>query len=87
MSAPRLDIGPRHPNVVAADAMARWWAEHVARSDVELGLMPRAGHLFTCDRALRQGPSFVGARIVECVEVAVNIEQGEPLAVDLDPTA
>lgn len=48
--------------------------------------MPRAGHLFTCDRAFRQRPSSVGAGVVEGVDVAVDIEQGDPLAVDLDPS-
>lgn len=48
---------------------------------LKLAPMPRAGHSFTCDLAFRQRPD-----VIEGVEVAVDIEQGEPLAVDLDPS-
>src|SRR5450631_1883526 len=40
----------------------------------------------TCDRAFRQRPTLMGAGVLEGVEVAINVEQGEPLAVDFDPS-
>src|SRR5207302_1490873 len=58
----------------------------LAGSDVELRAVPRAGHLVTCDRASRQRPIFMRAGVLEGVEVAINVEQGEPLAVDVDPS-
>src|SRR2546426_7155741 len=58
----------------------------LAGSDVELHAVPRAGHLVTSDRALRQRPIFMRAGVLEGVEVAINVEHGEPLAVDVDPS-
>src|SRR5450631_2678594 len=63
-----------------------WRAGSPSTSPVRmLNFAPWHGHV-TCDRAYRQRPTFMGAGVLEGVEVAVNIEQGEPLAADFDPS-
>jgi len=57
-----------------------------AGSDVELRDVPQAGHVVTCVCAFGRGPTFIGAGVLEGVEVAIIVEQGEPLGVDFDPS-
>src|SRR5919112_1472102 len=54
------------------------------RPDVEAGAVPGALDLVFLDAPLAQGSAHMGAGVVERVDLTPQIEQGDPVALDLD---
>jgi hypothetical protein len=79
-----LDIVSRDADCVTRDRPLRRRTHDLARANVEPGAVPGTGHLVPRDRAFCQGPALVSAGVVEREELPIHVEQGDPLALDLD---
>src|ERR1700687_1507902 len=76
-----LDVGSRHANAVSHSGSLGRRTYDFARPNVECGAVPGTGHFSISER-----PTAVGAGVVEREELAVDVEQGNLLALHLDQT-
>src|SRR5204863_7154536 len=81
-----LDLYVRslHADRVARDAAWRGWAQHGAGLDVVDGPMPRARDLLARHLALGERAAAVRAGVVDGVEAALQVEEGDLLPRHLD---
>ena len=79
-----LDIRPCDAHIVARGVVIGRRGEYLSGADIEPRPMPRAGHFMALDVSLGQGAFFVRAGVVEGKEVALDIKQGDFLALDID---
>src|SRR5262245_20792649 len=75
-----LDVGARDAHVVAGDGVIGRIGQNLAGPDIEFRAVPGTRHLVTLDRALGQKPFLMGASVVEGEVPALDIEQGNFLA-------
>src|SRR5216683_7965618 len=76
-----LDVGSRRANAVSHNGSLGRRTYDFARPNVECGAVPGAGHFSISER-----PAAVSAGVVEREELAVDVEQGNLLALHLDQT-
>src|SRR5262249_19055644 len=70
---------PPHTDRIARDAARRRSAQHRTGLEVVDRPMPGAGDLFTRHTALAQRTATVRARVVDGVETAIHVEEGDLL--------
>src|SRR5258708_5070891 len=81
-----LDVGSRHANAVSHSGSLGRRTYDLARPNVECGAVPGAGHFVPRPLSIGERPAAVSAGVVEREELAVDVEQGNLLALHLDQT-
>src|SRR5215204_2990005 len=81
---PRSTLFPYTTLFRSGDVFSGWKHPDLPRPDVEAGAVPGALDLALLDAPLAQRPAHVGAGVVESVDLASQVEQGYPFALDLD---
>src|SRR2546425_12356265 len=79
-----LDVAFRHADAVARDGLLCRRTNDLPCPNFEPRAVPGAGHFVARDLSLGQGAAPMRVRVVEREERAVDIEQGDPLALDID---
>src|SRR5229473_311419 len=81
-----LDVGSRHANAVSHSGSLGRRTYDFARPNVECGAVPGTGHFVPRHLSIGERPAAVSAGVVEREELAVDVEQGNLLALHLDQT-
>ena len=79
-----LDVAVRHADAVARDGLLCRRTNDLPCPNVEPRAVPGAGHFVARDLSLGQGAAPMRVRVVEREERAVDIEEGDQLALDID---
>jgi len=78
-----LDVGSRHANAVSHSGSLGRRTYDFARPNVECGAVPGTGHFVPRHLSIGERPAAVSAGVVEREELAVDVEQGNLLALHL----
>src|SRR5229473_3944392 len=81
-----LDVGSRHANAISHSGSLGRRTYDFARPNVECGAVPGTGHFVPRHLSIGERPAAVSAGVVEREELAVDVEQGNLLALHLDQT-
>ena len=82
-----LDFRSNNTHVVARDVVIRRRTQDLSRSDIESCPMPRASHFVALNVSFGQRSFLMGAGISESKEVALDVEQGDFLAFNVDQSS
>ncbi len=67
-------------NLVAVRICRSWWVEHGPGLNVKHGTVPGARHGFAFDASIRSGATLMRTRVVQGIELAIEVEQGNALS-------
>src|SRR3712207_2866850 len=77
-------IVARDAHLIGGDVLLGRKRSNLPRLDVEVGAVPGAFDLVVLDTPQAQRSTHVSARVVDGVNLPVQVEQGDPFTLDLD---